>query len=98
MTELCGSSQAGLHASGRQTQCTLPEEPLLRANSRKRAQACEALYRWDSSFPLGKPLAKLSAGTVVEKLRSYASIHGLYDHTTFCSTVTSVSFSAPADR
>lgn len=68
------------------------------ATSKKRAQACEALYRWDSSFPLGKPLAKLSAGTVVHKLRSYARIHSLYDHTTFCSAVTSISFHPQTDR
>ena len=71
---------------------------ILCATSRNSAQACEALYRWDSSFPLGKPLEKLSAGTVVHKLRSYARIHSLYDHTTFCSAVTSVSFCPQTDR
>ncbi|KAK9827287.1 hypothetical protein WJX81_000437 [Elliptochloris bilobata] len=68
------------------------------ANAHSQLQACEALYRWDSSFPLGEPLAKLSAGAVIDKLRSYAHTHGLHERTAFSSTVTTVTFSAQADR
>lgn len=56
------------------------------------------LYRWDSSYPLGKALAKLSAGTVVGKLRSYALARGLYDRATFSRTVTTVRFETQTDR
>ena len=58
----------------------------------------EAFYRWDTSFPLGHPLAKLSSGTVRYKLRAYARLHGLYACATFWSTVTTVRFDARTDR
>ena len=35
---------------------------------------------------------------MVHKLRSYADIYRLYDHTTFCSAVTSISFCPHTDR
>lgn len=56
------------------------------------------LYRWDSSYPLGKALAKLPAGTVVGKLRSYALARGLHERATFSRTVTTVRFEMQTDR
>ena len=61
-------------------------------------QAFEALYRWDASFPLGHALAKLSSGTVRDKLRAYARVHGLYASATFRSTVLTVHFDIQTDR
>lgn len=51
-------------------------------------QAFEAMYRWHDKYPLGPdPLAKISGPGVLHTLRRCAEDAGLYQNTTFGSSV-----------
>ena len=57
------------------------------------------MYRWHKDYPLGNnPLAKLSAPTVLRKIRDFARDFGLYQSVCFDSEVLSTKLDEELDR